>query len=99
MDFVGKAKRIRIYLAENDVIGHKPTPYALLDWLRREGAAGATGVRAAAGPGRPGPPHPRTLPGLPGRPPGVRRGVDSPGAGRGGFAAPNAVVRAGAGDA
>jgi CBS domain-containing protein len=54
MDFVGKAKRIRIYVKENDVIGNKPAAYALLDWLRRERAAGATLIRGTAGVGSSG---------------------------------------------
>jgi PII-like signaling protein len=54
MDFVGKAKRIRIYVKESDVIGQKPAQYALLDWLRRERAAGATLIRATAGIGTSG---------------------------------------------
>jgi CBS domain-containing protein len=54
MDPVGKARRIRIYVKESDVIGHRPAPYALLDWLRREGAAGATLIRATAGIGASG---------------------------------------------
>jgi CBS domain-containing protein len=54
MESLGKAKRIRIYVKESDVIGHKPAPWALLDWLRREGAAGATLIRAAAGVGASG---------------------------------------------
>lgn len=51
MDPVGKARRIRIYVKESDVIGHRPAAYALLDWLGREGAAGATLIRATAGVG------------------------------------------------
>src|SRR5438067_4476715 len=51
---VGKARRIRIYLTENDLIGHQRAPYALLEWLRREGAAGVTLIRAAAGVGSSG---------------------------------------------
>lgn len=54
MDFAGKAKRIRIYVREDDVIGHKPAAYALLDFLQEERAAGATIVRAAAGIGSSG---------------------------------------------
>ena|SRR5437016_5891971 len=54
MDLIGKAKRIRIYLKESDVIGHKPAPVALLEWLRREGAAGATLIRGTAGVGASG---------------------------------------------
>jgi CBS domain-containing protein len=54
MELAGKARRIRIYVKESDLIGHKPAPYALLDWLRREGAAGATMIRATAGVGTSG---------------------------------------------
>jgi len=54
MDFVGKAKRVRIYLKESDVIGHRPAPAALLDWLRKEAVAGATLIRATAGVGTSG---------------------------------------------
>ncbi len=54
MEAVGKAKRIRIYVKESDVIGHRPAPYAILEWLRREGAAGATLIRASAGIGASG---------------------------------------------
>ncbi len=65
MDFVGKAKRIRIYVKESDVIGHKSAPYALLDWLRREGAAGATLIRATAGVGTSGHLNPHGVRSLP----------------------------------
>jgi CBS domain-containing protein len=51
---IGKARRIRIYLKESDVIDHKPAPYALLEWLRRERAAGATLIRGTAGIGSSG---------------------------------------------
>jgi CBS domain-containing protein len=54
MNLVGKAKRVRIYVKENDLIGHKRAPYALLDWLRRERAAGATLIRGTAGVGSSG---------------------------------------------
>lgn len=54
MDFVGKAKRIRIYVEESDVIGHRPAAWALLEWLRKKGAAGATLLRATAGLGASG---------------------------------------------
>ena len=54
MDFVGKAKRIRIYVKESDVIGHKPAQYAILAFLQREQAAGATLIHAAAGIGTSG---------------------------------------------
>ena len=54
MGFPGKAKRVRIYVKESDVIGHKPAAYALLDWLGRENAAGATLIRGTAGVGSSG---------------------------------------------
>ena len=54
MKLLGKAKRIRIYLKESDLIGRKRAPYALLEWLRSEGAAGATLIRGAAGVGSSG---------------------------------------------
>src|SRR6266446_4244590 len=54
MNIVGKAKRIRVYVSENEVIGHKRAPYAILDWLRREGAAGVTLIRGMAGVGASG---------------------------------------------
>ena len=78
MDFVGKAKRIRIYLAENDVIGHKPAPYALLDWLRREGAAGATVIRATAGLGSSGQLNLDIMPDITAHLPVIVEWIDSP---------------------
>ena len=78
MDFVGKAKRIRIYLAENDVIGHKPAPYALLDWLRREGAAGATVIRATAGLGSSGHLNLDIMPDITAHLPVIVEWIDSP---------------------
>jgi len=78
MDFVGKAKRIRIYLAENDVIGHKPAPYALLDWLRREGAAGATVIRATAGLGSSGHLNLDIIPDITAHLPVIVEWIDSP---------------------
>jgi CBS domain-containing protein len=54
MDLVGKAKRVRIYVDEDDVIGLKRTPYAVLDWLAGERAAGATLFRGTAGLGASG---------------------------------------------
>ncbi|HET7787099.1 MAG TPA: DUF190 domain-containing protein [Myxococcales bacterium] len=54
MESPGQAKRIRIYLKESDVIGHKPAAWALLEWLHQQGAAGATLIRAHAGTGASG---------------------------------------------
>src|SRR5207244_2614986 len=78
MDFVGKAKRIRVYLEESDVIGHRPAPYALLDWLRREGAAGATVIRATAGLGSSGHLNLDIMPDISAHLPVIVEWIDSP---------------------
>jgi CBS domain-containing protein len=78
MDFVGKARRIRIYVKESDVIGHKPAPYALLDWLRREGAAGATLIRGTAGVGTSGRLNVDVMPDLGPHLPVIVEWIDSP---------------------
>lgn len=44
-----KAKRIRIYVSDDEHIGAKPAHLALIEYLRRENAWGATVVRAIAG--------------------------------------------------
>src|SRR5689334_10039132 len=49
MDLVGAAKRVRVYVKESDLIGRKPAPHALLEFLARERAAGATLLRGTAG--------------------------------------------------
>jgi CBS domain-containing protein/PII-like signaling protein len=54
MQSLGKARRVRIYVREDDLVGHKPAPYALLDWLRRQHAAGATLIRGTGGVGSSG---------------------------------------------
>ncbi|MGZ6142619.1 MAG: DUF190 domain-containing protein [Myxococcales bacterium] len=78
MDLVGQAKRIRIYVKESDVIGHKPAPYALLDWLRREGAAGATLLRASAGVGSSGRLELDVMPDISPHLPAIVEWIDSP---------------------
>jgi PII-like signaling protein len=45
----GKGIRVRIYFGERDRHGRKPLWTALLELLRREGAAGATVTKGAAG--------------------------------------------------
>jgi PII-like signaling protein len=45
----GKAKRIRIYVNEDDQIGHRPAHLAVIELLRRERVAGATVVRGFEG--------------------------------------------------
>ena len=49
MDIVGPGTRIRIYFGERDHYHGKPLWNALLEFLRREGAAGGTGLRGVAG--------------------------------------------------
>src|SRR2546423_1896184 len=78
MEPVGKAKRIRIYLKEDDVIGHKPAPWALLDWLRRERAAGATVFRGTAGIGSSGHLDADLLPDVGAHLPVIVEWIDSP---------------------
>jgi len=41
--------RVQVYLGETDQVGHVPRYQAILEYLRREGAAGATVVRGLAG--------------------------------------------------
>lgn len=57
MDLVGKAKRLRIYLNEGDHIGHLAAPVAILELLRKEGAAGATVLHGLEGFGASGVVH------------------------------------------
>ncbi len=57
MAFLGKAKRVRIYVAESTKIGHQPAYAALVELLRREGAHGATAFRAVEGYGATGHVH------------------------------------------
>lgn len=45
----GPAKKITIYLSENQQYGHVPAARAILDFLRRNGAAGAMMIHGAAG--------------------------------------------------
>jgi uncharacterized protein len=43
------AQRVQIFVGEADHVGHKPSYLAILEYLRREGAAGATVTRGVAG--------------------------------------------------
>jgi len=45
----GKAKRVRIYTSEGDLVGRTPTYLAIVQFLQRENAAGATVIRAVEG--------------------------------------------------
>jgi PII-like signaling protein len=49
MEISGRGTRVRIYFGEHDHHGHTPLWSAMLDFLRREGAAGATVLRGVAG--------------------------------------------------
>ena len=43
------ARRVQVYVGESDHVGHQPSFRAILEYLRREGAAGATVTRGIAG--------------------------------------------------
>ena len=47
--FSGKAKRVRIYVAEGQLHKRQALPVAVLGFLRKEGAAGATVFRGIEG--------------------------------------------------
>ena len=49
MELTGRGTRVRIYFGEHDHYEGKSLWSALLDFLRREGAAGATVLRGLAG--------------------------------------------------
>jgi hypothetical protein len=49
MDLIGRAKRVRIYVNEGDVVQHKPAHLAILEFLRAHDTAGATVLRAIEG--------------------------------------------------
>lgn len=57
MDVIGKAKRVRIYVGEDEKIGHRPADAAIVEWLRRENAQGATVFRGVSGFGASGEIH------------------------------------------
>lgn len=61
MELLGKGKRVRIYVNEDDRIGHRPAAQAILEFLRRENAQGASLIRAASGFGATGRIHTATL--------------------------------------
>jgi CBS domain-containing protein len=44
--------RVEVYVGETDQVGHRPVYQAILEYLRKEGAAGATVTRGIAGFGR-----------------------------------------------
>ena len=57
MEYVGRAKRVRIYVNEGDKVGMKPAHAAVLELLRMENAQGATVLRGIEGFGAAGELH------------------------------------------
>ena len=49
MQPTSRGVRVQVFFGETDQVGHTPRYQALLEYLRREGAAGATVVRGSAG--------------------------------------------------
>src|SRR5438105_1346018 len=78
MDLVGKAKRVRIYVNEGDVVQHKPVHLAILEYLRSADAAGATVHRAIEGFGGSGQIHTARIADADWKLPMVIEWVDSP---------------------
>ena len=77
METVGKAKRVRIYVNEDDKLGGKPLHLALLELLRRENARGAIVHRAMEGFGASGQIHVSHLVDVAARLPVVVEWIDS----------------------
>jgi CBS domain-containing protein len=49
MSAYSRGTRVQVFFGETDQVGHKPRYEAILEYLRKEGAAGATVVRGVAG--------------------------------------------------
>lgn len=49
MEAAARGVRVQIIVGESEQVGHRPRYQAILEYLRREGAAGATVVRGIAG--------------------------------------------------
>lgn len=73
-----KAKRLRIYVNEDDQVGHRPAHLAIVELLRRERAAGATVVRGFEGFGGSGVVHTVNLGDLVEKLPMVIEWIDTP---------------------
>ncbi|HET7753886.1 MAG TPA: DUF190 domain-containing protein [Anaeromyxobacteraceae bacterium] len=78
MEIVGKAKRVRIYVSEDDRVGGRPLHLAILELLRRENAQGATVTRGFEGFGATGRIHVSSLAEVPWRLPVVVEWIDRP---------------------
>jgi len=76
--FAGKAKRVRIYVAEGQLYRHQPLAVAILALLRKEGAAGATVFRGIEGFGSSGDLHTARLVDINQRLPLVIDWIDTP---------------------
>jgi PII-like signaling protein len=73
-----KAKRVRIYLEENDRVGHRPAHLAIVELLRAQKAAGASVFRGLEGFGSSGVVHTVNLGDLVEKLPMVIEWVDAP---------------------
>jgi CBS domain-containing protein/PII-like signaling protein len=78
METLGKARRVRIYVSEDDRADGKPLHLAVLDLLRRENAQGATVVKGVEGFGATGRIHVSNLADVAWRLPLVIEWVDRP---------------------
>ena len=73
-----RAKRLRIYVNEDDQVGHQPAHVAVVGLLKREGAAGATVLRGLEGFGSSGVVHTVNLGDLVEKLPIVIEWIDTP---------------------
>ena len=78
MEIQGRAKRVRIYVNEDDKIGLKPLHFVILELLRRENAQGATVLRGVEGFGAGGIIHVSHLVDVAARLPVVVEWIDRP---------------------
>ena len=78
MNVLGKARRVRIYLNEDDRAGGRPLHLAVIELLRAENAQGATVLRALEGFGAGGRLHTSTLVDVVARLPLVVEWIDRP---------------------
>jgi CBS-domain-containing membrane protein len=77
MSLEGQAKRVRIYVNQGDLVGHTASYIAIIEFLRKEDAAGATVFRASEGFGSSGQLHTDRVVDLVGWSPVVVEWIDS----------------------
>lgn len=77
MSLSGKAKRVRVYINEGDLVGHQASYIAIVEFLRKENASGATVLRAVEGFGSTGVVHTNRLVDVQWRLPLVVEWIDS----------------------